>query len=123
MIKHPKINIVWLKRDLRTRDHRPFQEAEAAGIPYLPIFLFEPSMMSLPDFDIRHARFQWQSIMDMQQRLAPFGRRVEVFHGDAVEVFQWLINSYPVAHKSKLTRVLLPNTESAVDRPIKIPTE
>ena len=97
MIKHPKINIVWLKRDLRTRDHRPFQEAEAAGIPYLPIFLFEPSMMCLPDFDIRHARFQWQSIMDMQLRLAPFGRRVEVFHGDAVEVFQWLINSYLVA--------------------------
>ena len=26
-----QLNIVWLKRDLRTRDHRPFQEAEAAG--------------------------------------------------------------------------------------------
>lgn len=90
------MNIVWLKRDLRTRDHRPFQEAEALGMPYIPIFIFEPSLMRMPDHDERHSRFQWQSLKDMQSRLAPFGRKVEVFYGEAVEVFEWLINAYQI---------------------------
>lgn len=91
-----RINIVWLKRDLRTRDHRPFHEAELAGISYLPIFIFEPSMMRLPDLDERHSRFVWQSLTDMQSHLSPFGRRVEVFYGEAVDVFNWLMETYQI---------------------------
>ena len=91
------VNLVWIKRDLRTQDHRPFQEAERLGLPYLPIFLFEPSMMGLPDHDDRHGRFQWQSLLDMQQQLAPFGRAIEVFHGESLPVFTWLLRTYRIA--------------------------
>ncbi|MFN9681295.1 MAG: deoxyribodipyrimidine photo-lyase, partial [Bacteroidota bacterium] len=36
------INVVWLKRDIRTQDHQPLQRAEAAGLPYIIIFIIEP---------------------------------------------------------------------------------
>ena len=45
------VNIVWLKRDLRSRDHEPLLKAESAGIPYLIIYVFEPSRIEYPDDD------------------------------------------------------------------------
>lgn len=50
--KNP-LNIVWLKRDLRTRDHEAFAAAEAEGVPYLAVYLFEPSLMAHPDTAVR----------------------------------------------------------------------
>jgi len=38
------INILWLKRDLRTRDHLPLQLASKEEIPFLVIYVFEPSL-------------------------------------------------------------------------------
>ena len=39
------INIVWLKRDIRSQDHLPLQKAEESDLPYLIIYLFEPSII------------------------------------------------------------------------------
>jgi deoxyribodipyrimidine photo-lyase len=36
-----KINIVWIKRDIRSQDHEPFYAAETEGIPYLQMYQFE----------------------------------------------------------------------------------
>ena len=44
-----EINIVWLKRDLRTYDHLPLNEAEKLKIDYEIIYLFEPNIMKEPD--------------------------------------------------------------------------
>ena len=41
------VNIVWLKRDLRSQDHAPLLKAECEGIPYHIIYLFEPSSINL----------------------------------------------------------------------------
>jgi len=89
----PQLQIVWIKRDLRTRDNAPLAEAEASGLPYRVIFIFEPSMVEHPDCSERHMRFQWQSIQDMQQRL---GRTVDVFWGEAETVFASLTQSVDV---------------------------
>ena len=35
------INIVWIKRDLRTLDHESFHAAESKNIPYLPVYIFD----------------------------------------------------------------------------------
>ena len=37
-----ELNIVWLKRDLRTYDHVPLYEAEKLKDDYVIIYLFEP---------------------------------------------------------------------------------
>lgn len=89
----PTLQIVWIKRDLRTRDHAPLAAAEAAGLPYRVIFIFEPSLVGHADCSDRHLRFQWQAIQDMQQRL---GRPVDVFWGEAEAVFSSLIEAFDV---------------------------
>jgi deoxyribodipyrimidine photo-lyase len=53
------INIVWLKRDLRTQDHAAFAAAEQAAIPYIAIFIVEPSIVAYPDTSLRHLQFQY----------------------------------------------------------------
>ncbi|MEC8623952.1 MAG: deoxyribodipyrimidine photo-lyase, partial [Bdellovibrionota bacterium] len=37
-----KINILWFKRDLRTRDHLPLKRALESDNKCLPIYIFEP---------------------------------------------------------------------------------
>lgn len=90
---HEPLALVWLKRDLRTRGHLPFDLAERGGLPYRAIVILEPSVWSAPDLDMRHLRFVWESLRDMERRLAPFGRRVEVMFGEAETVFDWWCRS------------------------------
>ncbi|CAM2996267.1 deoxyribodipyrimidine photo-lyase [Vibrio neptunius] len=41
-----KINLVWLKRDLRLTDHAPLNAALRSGTPTLIFYVFEPWKMS-----------------------------------------------------------------------------
>ncbi len=92
----PRINIVWLKRDLRTQDHLPLHAAEAAGLPYLAIFLFEPQFIDAPDTSLRHLQFQYHSVRDMNRRLSAFGKRVDCSYGNAEDVFACILDVFDV---------------------------
>lgn len=91
-----QVNVVWLKRDLRTSDHLPLHLAESDELPYLIIFFFEPGLFALPDTSPRHHSFQWQSLQCMQQELSLHKHRVHIFHGDATDVFRYLIETFEI---------------------------
>jgi len=91
-----RINLVWLKKDLRLRDHFPLKTAIEAKLPFALVFCFEPILMELPETDIRHLRFQWQCIQDLNQQLAPFGGKVEVFQLDFVELLIKLSSKFHI---------------------------
>ena len=93
-----KVNIVWLKRDLRTSDHLPLFWAEEDGLPYLIIFLFEPSLYQLPDTSSRHLRFQLDSLLEMQSELQNTNHRVHCFNGEAEDVFKYLFTHVEIMH-------------------------
>jgi deoxyribodipyrimidine photo-lyase len=100
-VDKPPMQIVWIKRDLRTRDHAPLAEAEASGLPYRVIFIFEPSLVTHPDCSDRHLRFQWQSIQDMNRAfqglvLDSEARQVDVLWGEAEAVFSSLMEAFDV---------------------------
>jgi len=90
------INIVWLKRDLRTSDHAPLSAAEKAGLPYLILFLFEPSLLARPDCSGRHITFQLQSLEDVNHRLSKANMQVHIACEEAVPVFEHLTEKYNV---------------------------
>ena len=90
------INIVWLKRDLRTQDHASFAAAEKESLPYLIVFLFEPEMISYKDTSLRHLRFQYLSIKDMNKTLLASNKKVEILYGDAVDVFDFLCATFSI---------------------------
>ncbi len=92
-----KINIVWLKRDLRTNDHLPFIEAENDELKYIPIYIYEPSMLAYPDSALRHQQFIYHSILFMNKRFKNYGREVLIFHAEAEEVFEFLHKEYQIS--------------------------
>ena len=95
-MKGKTINIVWLKRDIRSQDHEPFLKAERAGIPYRIIYLFEPTLIEYPDTSPRHLQFVYHSILALNKTLAPFNRRVTIFYGEAINVFEHLKESFEI---------------------------
>ena len=91
-----KVNIVWLKRDLRTQDHEPLLRAEQSQTPYKIIYLFEPSLIKHPDTSLRHLQFVFHSIQSINAKLAAFNRKVEVFYAEAKEVFEFLNSTFDI---------------------------
>jgi len=90
------INIVWFKRDLRFTDHEPLFMAQQENIPVLLIYFFEPSVMAYDDSDIRHWRFIYESLQDMQLKLNSFSSRIYFFHQEVEFVFKELMNVYDI---------------------------
>jgi len=86
-----EINIVWLKRDFRTQDHRPLLEAENASLPYLVLSFLEPSILNHPDTSLRHVRFIVSSVKQMIGTIP-----VHLLCGEAVEVLKDLALQYNI---------------------------
>ncbi len=84
------INIVWLKRDIRSQDHEPLLRAEQAGIPYKIIYLFEPTLIQYPDTNLRHLQFVYHSILALNKTFATHKKSVDVFYGEAIDVMEHL---------------------------------
>ena len=81
----PPLQIVWLKRDLRLRDHAPLAAAAAAReVPTLLLYCWEPSWEAAPDYDLRHGRFVLASLREMQQRLQPHGLELLIARQEVV---------------------------------------
>jgi deoxyribodipyrimidine photo-lyase len=90
------INIVWLKRDIRSQDHLPLKQAEESALPYLIIFLFEPSIISHPDTSTRHLQFQYQALCQLNKKLQNYQQIVQVFYAEALAVCYFLQEKYTI---------------------------
>ena len=75
-----KCTLVWLKRDLRLRDHAALAAALETNLPLLLCYFFEPSLLETEMYAPRHWRFVWESLQDMNKRLLPIGGKVHIFH-------------------------------------------
>ncbi|WP_420385520.1 deoxyribodipyrimidine photo-lyase/cryptochrome family protein [Roseivirga sp.] len=91
-----EISIVWFKRDLRLTDHLPLQRAIASGRPLLLLYCFDPELIEDPHYDVRHWRFVWESLFDMNEQLKPYGSKVEVFCASFRELLRALANQYDI---------------------------
>jgi deoxyribodipyrimidine photo-lyase len=90
------INIVWFKRDLRFIDHEPLFYASQQDLPILLVYFFEPSVMNYDDSDVRHWRFVYESLQDMQSKLDIVDSKIYFFHNDVETVFSSLIKNYDI---------------------------
>ncbi len=92
----PGINIVWLKRDLRLHDHEPLHLAEQAGIPYLIVFVFEPSLITLPDTSLRHLQFQYHSVIALNKALSAFQREIIIGYTEFIPLLEHISEQYQI---------------------------
>ncbi len=95
-MSNQSINIVWLKRDIRSQDHEPLFRAEQAGIPYKIIYIFEPTLLEYPDTDIRHLQFIYHSILELNKILAIYNKSVDLFYGEAIDVYENLYLNFKI---------------------------
>ncbi len=90
------INIIWFKRDLRFTDHEPLLMAQQDNIPMLLVYCFEPSVMAYADSDVRHWRFVYESLLQMQSKLNTISASLYFFHSEVKIVFEKLVQIYDV---------------------------
>lgn len=93
-LEKEQLNIVWLKRDLRSQDHLPFLLAEREKVPYVALYLYEPDLMISSDNSVRHWRFCYQSIQSLNKTFSELGEKVEVMMATARDAFAFLHENY-----------------------------
>jgi deoxyribodipyrimidine photo-lyase len=91
-----KINIVWLKRDLRLQDHEGFFRAEASPLDYIVLYIFDEHLLKAPDTSLRHSQFIYHSLLDLNKQLAPYNRKVQICQGSSAEVFEFFARQYQI---------------------------
>jgi deoxyribodipyrimidine photo-lyase len=90
------IQVVWFKRDLRLEDHAPMAYAAQAKLPTLLLCCFEPSQLNAPVSDIRHWRFIYSSINDLNKQLLPFQASVFTSNKEVKETFIDLLKNFKI---------------------------
>ena len=85
-----KINVVWYKRDIRIQDHLPLKSAIEKGLPVLMVYVFEPCLIDSPQYDVRHWRFIYQSIQNVNLTLKSFNTGIFIHYGEIINFFECL---------------------------------
>lgn len=91
-----EINVVWLKRDLRSDDHAPFQAAAASHLPFLPLYIFEPALIAHPNYSTMHWQFVWQALTSLSEKSMHAGFGLKVMYAEAREAFRVLSGKYRI---------------------------
>lgn len=89
--------LVWLKRDMRLRDHAPL--TAAAGFERaLAVFIIEPEWLTSPEFDTQHLAFVLDSLAPLRREMAARGLPLLVRTGPAVQVLESLRRRAGITH-------------------------
>jgi deoxyribodipyrimidine photo-lyase len=74
-------------KGLRLVDNDALFAAHNSGLPLLLVYFFEPSVLNYDDADVRHWRFVYESIQDLQ-KLNPINATIYFFHNEVATVFK-----------------------------------
>ena len=88
--KQTPVAVVWLKRDLRLRDHAALSMAMETHKQVLMVYVEEPSLLRDPHVSERHQTFVRQSIVDLNQQLNGLNSKVLAVCGEVIPVFEKL---------------------------------
>jgi deoxyribodipyrimidine photo-lyase len=92
------VNIFWFRRDLRLHDNAGLYHALKAGLPVVPVFIFDKIILDeLEDKKDRRVSFIHRTLMEMQSALAIQGASLDITYGTPLEVFRQLLQRYTVS--------------------------
>lgn len=90
------LQVVWLKRDLRLRDHAPLAAAARAGRVAV-LYVDEPQLLHSAEFDSSHLAFQRECLRELDTQLARLGGYVVRRTGDVPQVLDELRERHGVS--------------------------
>jgi deoxyribodipyrimidine photo-lyase len=95
----PVTRVVWFKRDLRTQDHRPLEQAllrarqqvAQEGGSVLCLFVHEPGVLKSPEWARQHSAFLRECLDDLQCQLQALGGDLLEACGEVTDVLDALL--------------------------------
>ncbi len=91
------VNLFWFRRDLRLEDNAGLYNALKAGLPVLPIFIFDRDILDkLEDKDDRRVAFIHAALNEIQIKLADQGSSLLVLHDHVATAFDAILSLYNI---------------------------
>lgn len=92
-----KINLFWFRRDLRVDDNRGLFEALNAGLPVVPLFIFDPAILTqFPDPNDARLTFIHQCLSELDQEFRQYYSSLQVYSSSPEVVFGRLAAKYSI---------------------------
>ena len=92
-----KVNLFWFRRDLRLEDNAGLFHALHAGLPVVPVFLFDKDILDpLDDRNDRRVHFIYQALVRLQKKLLHVGSTLVVKYGKPEAFFLQLMEEYDI---------------------------
>jgi deoxyribodipyrimidine photo-lyase len=92
-----KINILWFRRDLRLHDNTALNAALASGLPVLPVFIFDTSIISELSVDDPRITFIHKTLENINEDLAKSGSSVYVIKDTPEAAWKKLLLEFDVS--------------------------
>ena len=101
MQEKQKINIVWFKNDLRTKDQISLFKAYQEDLPFIALYIFDEDFYQKKQFGFRkigkfRAKFLLESIQNLQHNLAELNIPFLTKFGKTKEIFEKLNEHYSI---------------------------
>ena len=90
------IDVVWFKRDLRTRDHAPLLSSSLSGRPVLCLFMIEEGRLKLNDTSPIHINWELDCAIELSKNLKKIGLEMHFYKGNAKEILEEINKVYGI---------------------------
>ncbi|MEI6264087.1 MAG: deoxyribodipyrimidine photo-lyase [Sphingobacteriia bacterium] len=88
---------MWFRRDLRLEDNHALYVALKSGLPVVPLFIFDQSILDLlEDKNDQRVAFIHATISSLQNQLVALGSSLDVRYGHPETVFKELLKDYNI---------------------------
>ncbi|HZL10840.1 MAG TPA: deoxyribodipyrimidine photo-lyase [Prolixibacteraceae bacterium] len=92
-----KINVFWFRRDLRIEDNHGLFQALNAGLPVLPVFIFDPEILAqFPDSNDARLTFIHGCLTDINREFQKHNSSLLVYFSSPEVVFEQLVAKYAI---------------------------
>ena len=92
-----RVNIFWLRKDLRLHDNAGLYHALKDKNPVIPIFIFDKNILDkLENKSDRRVKFIYEAIKELQAQLQVIGSSLEVYYDFPEKVFRQLLSKYKI---------------------------
>lgn len=101
MQEKQKINIVWFKNDLRTKDQISLFKASQEDLPFIALYIFDEDFYQKKQFGFRkigkfRAKFLLESVQDLQHNLTELNITFLIKFGKTKEIFEKINAHYSI---------------------------
>ena len=113
-----KVTVFWFRRDLRVDDNHGFFEALNAGLPVVPVFIFDPEILAqFPNPDDARLTFIHRCLTDLDRDFRKYNSSLQVYFSSPEVVFGRLAAKYSI--QSVFTNTDYEPTAIARDRKVE----